>query len=84
MSSRSPLLSTFKTLDTETKLLARARIGSSVKETQPFSEEDENKRWDSGLLGDHSAKVLLNTMVFLMGKNFMLRSGREHGSLKFS
>ena len=40
--------------------------------------------WDLGLLGDHSAKVFLNTMVFLMGKNFALRSGGEHSSLKFS
>ena len=60
------------------KRLTRAGVGSSVKEAQPFSEEEENKLWDLELLGDNSAKVLLNTMVFLMGKNFALRSGKEH------
>ena len=37
-----------------------------------------------GLLGEDSPSVLLNTMVFLIGKNFSLRSGREHRNLKFS
>ena len=35
-------------------------------------------------MGYHSAKVLSNTMVFLMRKNFALRRDREHRSLKFS
>lgn len=35
------------------------------------------------LLGDHNARVLLNTMIYLNGKNFALRSGKEHRNLRF-
>ena len=59
-------------------------IGSNVKEAQAFSEDEENKLWNLGLLGDSSPRVLLDTMVFLIGKNFSLRSGKEHRNLKFS
>ena len=71
-------------LDAEMKRLTKVGVGSSVNEVRPFSEEHENKLWDLWLLGDHSAKVLLNIMVFLMGKNFALSNSREHRSLKFS
>ena len=37
-----------------------------------------------GLLGDHNAKVLLNTMVFEVGFFFALRSGNEHRRLRHS
>ena len=47
-------------------------------------EDQEQKLWNLGLLGEDSPSVLLNTMVFLIGKNFSLRSGREHHNLKFS
>ena len=36
------------------------------------------------VLGNGSADVLLNTTVFLIGKNFALRSGQEHRELKLS
>ena len=32
--------------------------------------------WQKGLLGDHSPQVLVNTMVYLMGLCFTLKSGR--------
>ena len=71
-------------LDAEMKRLTAMGIGSNVKEAQAFSEDEENKLWNLGLLGDSSPRVLLDTMVFLIGKNFSLRSGKEHRNLKFS
>jgi hypothetical protein len=66
------------------KRLTGQGVGANVKKAQDFSEADEAKLWTSKLLGDHTASVLLNTMVFLIGKNFALRSGREHRLLMFS
>lgn len=71
-------------LDAEMKRLTAMGIGSNVKEAQAFSEDEENKLWNLGLLGDSSPRVLLDTMVFLIGKNFSLRSGKEHRNLKLS
>ncbi|CAB4010404.1 Hypothetical predicted protein [Paramuricea clavata] len=71
-------------IDAEMKRLTGQGIGGNVKQAQAFSEADEDKLWTSKLLGDHTASVLLNTMVFLIRKNFALRSGREHRLLKFS
>ena len=66
------------------KRLTNIGVGSTVKQAEPLCEDQEQKLWNLGLLGEDSSSVLLNTMVFLVGKNFSLRSGREHRSLKLS
>ena len=71
-------------LDAEMKRLTNIGVGSTVKQAEPLCEDQEQKLWNLGLLGEDSSSVLLNTMVFLVGKNFSLRSGREHRSLKLS
>lgn len=71
-------------LDSEMKQLTSLGVGANVKEAQAFTIEQEDKLWNLNLLGNKSAKVLLDTMVFLIGKNFALRSGQEHRNLKFS
>ena len=71
-------------LDAEMKRLTRIGLGSEVKEARAFTEDQENKLWNEGILGDQSPQVLLDTMVFLIGKHFALRSGKEHRSLRFS
>ena len=54
------------------------------KQAQPITQEQENRLWELGLLGDHNAQVLLNTIVYQVGYFFALRSGNEHRRLRHS
>ena len=67
-----PHLSTFRTVQTprNVKRLTGMGIESNVKEAQAFSEDEGNKLWNLGLLGDSLPRVLLDTMVFLTEKTF--------------
>ena len=40
--------------------------------------------WQKGLLGDDNPQVLLDTIIFMNGLNFVLYSGKEHQHLRFS
>ena len=57
-------------LDAKMKRLTGMGIESNVKEAQAFSEDEENKLWNLGLLGDSLPRVLFDTMVFLIEKLF--------------
>ena len=59
-------------------------VGSSSKRAEIFTKEEECQLWEKGALGTSTPKVLLRTVFFLNGKNFCLRGGDEHRSLKFS
>ena len=65
-------------LDAEVKRLTGLGVGSNIKEGQALSEDEENKVDKLRLLGDSSPGVLLDTMVFRIGKNFSLRNGKEN------
>ena len=45
-------------LDAEMKRLTSTGVGSSVKQAEAFLEEQEEKLWKMGILGDHSPNVL--------------------------
>lgn len=42
-------------------------LGTTPKQAEPLTPEDEEKMWASGVLGDHSPQALLDTMVFMCG-----------------
>ena len=44
--------------------------------------ELKGKLWESGMLGDYSQQVLVDTVLYLNGLNFTLRSGEEHCHLR--
>ena len=67
-----------QTLDAEIKRLRRNDIGTKHKTAEPISVSEEECLWSMGLLGDSSPQILLDTMVFLCGMYFVLRSGQEH------
>ena len=74
-----------KTLDAEMK---RSKSDPTVdirpKRAEPISESEEEIQWMKALLGSHSPQVLVDTMVFMSGLYFALRSGDEHRNLSFS
>ena len=72
-----------RTLDGEMKHLRSCGLGSK-KQAEPISIHEETILWEHGLLGSCSPQVLLDTMVFLCGMYFALRSGQEHRDLQFS
>ena len=72
------------TLDGEMKRLQSLGIGVKKRQAEPLTEEEEEKLWTTGQLGDHSPQALLDTMIFMHGIYFALRSGQEHRNLRFS
>ena len=71
-----------QTLDAEMKRLQKLGLGSNRKQAEPLTESDEEIQWQKGCLGDYSPEALVNTMVFMCGLYFALRSGSEHRNLR--
>ena len=70
-----------KTLDAEMKRLRSLGHGTRVKQAEPISETEEDHLWSKGKLGSQTPQSLLDTMVFMCGLYFGLRSGKEHRNL---
>ena len=71
-------------LDNYYHQLRTMNIGTDIKHAEIFSKCEESMLWDSGTMGVHSPQALFNAVFFLNGKNFCLRGGEEHRSLKLS
>lgn len=57
------------TLDGDMKRLNGTGNYLNKKQVQPITQEQENRLWELGLLGDHNAQVLLNTIVYCKPNN---------------
>jgi hypothetical protein len=73
-----------RTLDAEMKRLRSMGLGVRKKQAEPISIQEEDLLWEKGCLGDQDPHTLLDTMLFLCGLHFALRSGEEHRSLRTS
>lgn len=69
-------------LDAEMKRLQSKGLGSVHRQAEPFTPEEEELLWEKKILGDHSPQSLLNTIIFMNGLYFALRSGEEHRNLR--
>jgi hypothetical protein len=56
-------------------------LGLRIKQAQVISLQQEEVLWNKSLLGEHDGPTLMNTLLYLLGLNFALRSGQEHRSL---
>lgn len=70
------------TLDAEMKNLRAQGLGTSPKQAEPITETEQECLWAKNVLGDQTPKSLLDTMVFMCGLFFALRSGQEHRTLR--
>ena len=70
------------TLDNVMKIRTSQGIGISVKKAQVLSAREEDYLWSMGFLGTYNPEVLLNKVVFMVGKGFTLRAGKEHQVLR--
>ena len=77
-----PLLVFVKTLDAEMKRLKAGGLGVHTTQAEPITPDKEELLWSKNLLGAHSPQTLLDTLVYLCGMYFALRSVKEHRDLK--
>ena len=71
-------------LDAEMKRLKKSSLGSKKRQAEPLSIKEENLLWEKGLLGSKDPQTLVDTMLFMNGLYFVLRSGLEHRQLRFN
>ena len=72
------------TLDNRMRDLSKqGKIAPRIK-AEPISVSEEEKLWESGVLGDDTPEKLIDTLLYLNGVHFGLRAGDEHKSLKMN
>ena len=71
-------------IDNTFKRLRQEGIGCTSRHAELFTKEDEASLWEKGVIGLNDPKSLLRAVFYYNGKNFCLRGGEEHRSLKLS
>ena len=75
----NPEFSSFKrVLDGEIKRLQEQGLGTNIKRAELISQNKEKIMWEKGILGKSFPQALLDTMVYMCGVFFALRSSQEH------
>ena len=64
------------------KELSSKGIGVHVRKAEPFSYDEEETLRQTDALGTNGPVQLLNTLLFLNGECFCIRSEQEHRALK--
>lgn len=64
------------------KDLHKKGIGATKKQAGVITDETEERLWSENVLGSDTPQKLLDTLVYCLGLNLALRSGKEHRSLQ--
>ena len=59
-------------------------IGWHMKHAKAISKDDEQKLWQSGVMGTSTSRSLQNAAFFVVGKMFCLGGGKEFRASNFS
>ena len=65
-------------LDGEMKRLQSKGIGSTRRQAEPLTVDEEEMLWKRKILSDHNPQSLFYTVFFMIGFYFALRSGDKH------
>lgn len=68
-------------LDLACKEATKSGVGCQSKQAQVITESEEELLWANKHLGGHSPVSLVNSLLYLNGLHFALRSGQEHRDL---
>ena len=66
------------------KVLRKKGVGSDSKHSEIITKKEENKLWESGILGLATSPKALLRAAFYNGKNFRSRGGAKHRCLELS
>ena len=68
--------------DSILKELHVSGVGNRKRQAEVISYDVEDRLWADGHLGDNKPQQLLDTLVYCLGLNLALRSGKEHRDLR--
>ncbi len=71
-------------MDTIYRALRAQGVGAEKHAAEPFSKEEENLLWSSGVFRMDDPVALQRAVFYYNGKVFCLRGGHEHRSLALS
>ena len=63
--------------------LTHQGVGLNKRKAAPITVKTEEEMWEQGILGEDNPTKLMNTILYLLGIHFALRSREEHRSLRF-
>ena len=73
-----------RVLDSRYRDLHAKGVGTSRRQAEVVSEDEEELLWSSGQFSSDSPEGLLKAVFYYNGLNFVLRGGQEHRELKVS
>ena len=65
------------------KQLQKEGVGSKHRQAESLTQEQEEQLWKKGVLGQHTGRSVVNTMLFMCGSYFALCSAQEHRALRY-